>query len=627
MSSHSIAQTNIVVNEDDKTLEWSNIGFTVDIKDEKKNIVKKVLLSSNSGIVHGGQIIGIMGGSGAGKSTLLNCLSGRIGKGTLQGKVLFNGEPRNPKFWSSQCSFVEQDDILYTNLTVMETLTYCALLRLPYKMSYEDKMKRVESVIMDLGLDGCRNVRIGNAEAKGISGGERKRVVVAIELISNPDVLFLDEPTSGLDAFTAINLIKTLKTFAINYNVVMIMTIHQPRTDILECLDKILLLSMGKTIWYGRVEKSLDHFASLGFEIPLNTNPSDYFSDISTLDQRTSELKEKSLKRITLFQEAWNKEVSYSLTLSNFKQDMSNLSEWSSPMYYEVFVLLRRAMLDVIRDKATLGATLGQGIFITLVMGFLFFRLPLTASGIQDRLGFLFFICINQTFGIVMPSINVFTDQKLIIKRERAAGTYRSFSAFFAKFLSTLPLTYAGSLLLSIPIYWMVGLQADVYKYLTFIVIVLVQSHTANALGLMIGSFVPSARVGRIIAPLVVVIFLIFGGQFLNLDNVPVSLRWIQYISFISYSNKALSQNEFNGLTFDCSQGPGGLCSSNGSAVLSATGLDNIWLWHCVIINVAISFSYFLIGAICFSKTTAPMLRLESDVDSKIKSVNKVRSF
>ena len=228
-----------------------------------------------------------------------------------------------------------------------------------------------------------------------------------------------------------------------------------------------------------------------------------------------------------------------------------------------------------------------------------------------------------------MPTIIVFPDQKLIIKRERAAGTYRSFSAFFSKFLSTLPLTYAGSLLLSVPIYWMVGLQADVYKYLTFIVIVLVQSHTANALGLMIGSFVPSAKVGQILAPMIIVVFLIFGGLLLNLDKVPVSLRWIQYLSFISYSNKALAQNEFNGLSFDCPLGPAGQCSRcvpNGSDVLSGSGIDNIWLWYCVIINLAMSFGYFIIGAVCFSKTTAPLLRLEPDSNSKAEPT-KVDSF
>ena len=191
--------------------------------------------------------------------------------------------------------------------------------------------------------------------------------------MTDPDILFLDEPTSGLDAFTAINLIKTLKKIAVMHKTIVIMTIHQPRTDILECLDKILLLSMGKTVWYGKTDNALTHFAKLGYKIPENTNPSDFFSDISTLDQRTPELKEKSTERINLFQKAWQEKMIHSplssrndLNGSNFKS--SEKEAWPSPMYYEIFTLLRRAMLDVIRDKAILGATLGQAIFLTVLI-------------------------------------------------------------------------------------------------------------------------------------------------------------------------------------------------------------------------------------------------------------------
>jgi hypothetical protein len=228
-----------------------------------------------------------------------------------------------------------------------------------------------------------------------------------------------------------------------------------------------------------------------------------------------------------------------------------------------------------------------------------------------------------------MPTINVFPDQKIIIKRERAAGTYRAFSGFFSKFISTLPLVYAGSLLLSIPIYWMVGFQKVAEKYLTFILIILVQSHTANALGVSIGSFVPSARVGQVIAPLVVVIFLIFGGQFVNLDNVPNSLKWIQYLSFIAYSNKALAQNEFYGLNFSypCPNNASNTCNTSGADAMKLYALDTPTLWYCVLINFGLSIAFTIIGAIGFAKTTAPLFRLSSDAPSKSKSVDNKEGF
>lgn len=167
------APATVVDIPQEKSFTWENVGITVQLK-QGKTKVDKVLLSSNSGEVHGGEVIGIMGGSGAGKSTLLNCLSGRVGPGKLEGLNHFNGALRDPAFWRTQCAFVEQDDLMFANLTVLETLQYSALLRLPYSMSSEEKFKKVENIIMELGLDGCRNVRIGSTEAKGISGRKKK---------------------------------------------------------------------------------------------------------------------------------------------------------------------------------------------------------------------------------------------------------------------------------------------------------------------------------------------------------------------------------------------------------------------------------------------------------------------
>ena len=230
------------------TLTWRNLGFSVPVKKTKKD---KVILSECSGEVQSGQVVAIMGGSGAGKSTLLNILSGRLGKGKLTGEILVNGAKRDPGNWKKQCAFVEQDDLLFRNLSVTETLRYSAMLRLPRSVSLAEKRLRVEQIIMQLGLNSCRDTKIGDAQNKGISGGERKRVSIGVELITEPDILFLDEPTSGLDAFNAFNVIENLKNLAMEQSKIIVLTIHQPRTDILELFDKIILLSIGKPVWFG----------------------------------------------------------------------------------------------------------------------------------------------------------------------------------------------------------------------------------------------------------------------------------------------------------------------------------------------------------------------------------------
>jgi ABC-type multidrug transport system permease subunit len=197
-------------------------------------------------------------------------------------------------------------------------------------------------------------------------------------------------------------------------------------------------------------------------------------------------------------------------------------------------------------------------------------------AGVQNRIGYLFFICINSTFGFVMPIISIFPIQRNIMKRERAAGTYRASSAYIAKAISSVPLIIIGVLILVIPSYWMIGLQPFAEQYFIYAGVILVHALTANALGLAIGAAglflksnfpVPNVAIGNILAPLIIVIFILFGGQLINLSTLTPVLAWIQYISPIAYSNKALAQNEFTGLVFTCDESSS-ICYDTGEQVL-----------------------------------------------------------
>ena len=236
--------------------------------------------------------------------------------------------------------------------------------------------------------------------------------------------------------------------------------------------------------------------------------------------------------------------------------------------------------------------------------------MPLNQAGVQNRIGVFFFLCINLTFGNVMPTIGVFPEQRQIIKRERASGSYRASSAYLAKFVSSLPLVLTGALLMAIPVYWMLGLTNNESEYFTFICITVVHAMAANSLGLMISSFVPNAKVGQILGPLIIIVFLLFGGQLVNLDTVSPVFRWIQWLSIITYSNKAYNQNEFIGLTFSCS-GPSTQCYTTGEQVLEAFGLLNPSLWYCVLINCCLMIAFTFLGFLFFSRTSAPLLRLQ----------------
>ncbi|KAL2917532.1 hypothetical protein HK105_202815 [Polyrhizophydium stewartii] len=592
---------------------WANVSYEVLVPKTKEY---KTLLHGMYGEIQAGEVVAIMGGSGAGKSTLLNTLAGRIGPGRLSGDILVDGAPRDAATWRLQCAFVEQDDVMFRNLSVLETLTYSANLRLPSSMPKSEKAERVERVIASLGLNGCRDTWIGDELTRGISGGERKRVSIGIELVTDPQILFLDEPTSGLDAFNSLNIISTIKDVAVKQKKIVLMTIHQPRTDIINLFDKLILLSMGKTIWFGSTQGALENFSRLGYQLPDQTNPSDFFMDIMTLDQRSEELRNLSRARIEKFVSAYeeirkqtHKEIATSQAARATLGKLSRV-QWPSSWTGELATLLQRNAVDLSRDKATLGASLGQSVFLFIVIGFIFFKLSADTGGVQSRVGLLFFICINQTFGVVMPTISVFPIQRIIIRRERAGGSYRSSSAYIAKVISSLPLPLIGCLVFGIPVYWMTGLQAQVNKFFTFVCILLIHAFSANALGLMIGAGVPDVRVGLIIGPLINIIFILFGGQLVNLDKVPVVLRWIQWVSIISYTNKALNQNEFYGLTLaPCS--PGGMCYSSGELVVSSFSLNSPSLWMSAGSNLIIAFGFYFIGYLLFDRTSRPLLRLK----------------
>jgi ABC-type multidrug transport system ATPase subunit len=459
------------------SFSWENVDYSV----KEKNGMKQIL-HNLSGEVHSGQTVAILGGTGAGKTTLLNVLAGRIGSGSISGEILFKNAPRQLETWKKDCAYVEQEDVLHTNLTVEETLSYAAYFRLPTTMTEDAKKQRVEDVIMDLGLNGCRNTVIGNSWVRGISGGEKKRVSIGQELVTIPQILFLDEPTSGLDSFTAFNIVETVKKIAVKQNKIVVMTVHQPRTDIIEMFDKILILSAGRTMWFGSTQNALKHFSDLGYPIPPNTNPSDFFLDIVTLDQRNEELKSKSTERIEFFARKWSErnEAKSVRVLDGGGPPLEVLSRES--LWFRDFVtLFGRDLKLVVRDKYHLIAVLAQTAVMVVVLGGLFWNSGSGASGIQNKVGVLFFLCINLTFTIIMPIVALLPLERTITRRERSAGAYSVVSAFLSRWLTSIPLSLLLALALSIPIYYMVGFENNSAKFLKYLLAL-----TVHGLNLML---------------------------------------------------------------------------------------------------------------------------------------------
>ncbi|KAL3132535.1 hypothetical protein ABBQ32_009078 [Trebouxia sp. C0010 RCD-2024] len=233
------------------------------------------------------EVLALMGPSGSGKTTLLSIMGSRAQSAMRRtGAITFNGQKLNKRF-KRQLGFVMQDDLLYESLTVYETLYYAAMLRLPQHMDHNAKTDRVDTVIAALGLVSCKDTIIGGFFRKGISGGERKRASIGHELLINPSILLLDEPTSGLDSTTAMHLLQLLRQLSQGGRAI-VTTIHQPSSRLYQQLDKLLLLSQGHALYYGRGDLADDFFDKLGYRLPYRVNVADFILDLASADVYTA---------------------------------------------------------------------------------------------------------------------------------------------------------------------------------------------------------------------------------------------------------------------------------------------------------------------------------------------------
>jgi ABC-type multidrug transport system ATPase subunit len=244
---------------------------------------RRKVLNGVTGGFRSGRVTAVMGPSGCGKTTLISALSNRLGLGTrVIGRTFINGSPESSTALHDVMGFVPQDDIMYEDLTVKENLLYCCQLRADPSMSRAEQRQHVNRVIDSLGLFPSRHSLIGSTEDRGISGGQRKRVNVGMELTSKPLVLFLDEPTSGLDSTTSAELMQYLHRLTAT-GLTIAAVIHQPRIEVFLGVDDVIFLGRGgRVAYYGSARDAVQYFTEQGFPFEPTVNPADRILDIIT---------------------------------------------------------------------------------------------------------------------------------------------------------------------------------------------------------------------------------------------------------------------------------------------------------------------------------------------------------
>lgn len=605
-STSSECHSRVISRRPSEALEVSWNDITVKFGDKK-------LLHGISGSVQG-KFMAIMGGSGSGKTTLLNYLARRMQRKTMsaEGVSQLNGAEYSRATLKQVAGYVVQDDLLFGNLTVEETLMYAAKLRLPAEVTKEEREGLVEEAMKKLGLLHCRNSIIGDELKRGVSGGERKRVCVAVELIMSPNVLMLDEPTSGLDSASALSLCQTLKELASSGSCTVICTIHQPQTKIFNLFDELIVLNRGLILYQGPAQDVIEHYTQAGLPCPPYTNPADHILDVITYtgDCDEAQIRHNQALLMDCMKQKHKKNVQENVKEVMNEEDIREISSrelWRPPKvkrvpwFQQFLVLTRRAFMDNVRNRTVVIAQIAQNIILALLIGFAFYQIGDGQESVVKRRPVLFFCAINQgVFGSLIV-INSFPSERKIILRERAAGSYYVSAYYMAKIVSDAVLQVSSPIVFSCIVYWIIGLQAQAGKFFVFMAFMVLCSLAATSIALFISAVCRTTTLAVSVLPMALEIARLFGGFFLAPINLPKYFVWLDALSYAKYTYVGVALNELRGLALTCTaaqrQKAGGVCPvPNGEFTIKELGLNELTIGSCAGILIVMIF-VFRVGA------------------------------
>lgn len=560
------------------SLRWSGIGLTV--KPSKPSLLERIfrpklmkawkeaeprrLLEHIPGHVSPGQMLGIMGESGAGKTLLLRVLAGKIQSGQqVEGKLLVNGHYRLKRGWDRKVSYQPTGDLASGNLTVRETIRFSAKIKLPRSQhTFEQLEAFADELVGAVGLGHCADTR-----CRFLSTGERRRLSLAEELAGQRKLLCLDEPTSGLDGSTALALTRLLRHLAQRYSLTIICVVHQPRAEVLELYDKLLLLARGRCMFFGPLDMCLSHFESVsGISPDPKDNPADYLMDMIARDRCSSTARMDSEKRYRAIRNSW-----VASGIGDFQGPDEEpegvqtvelpTDEWPNSNWTEFTLLLSRYMLEEFRDVKGCLCFFLLFLALGLLHGFLYFQLTLdNFGGFQSRLGtpikYYFIlvvlgVCV-AVFSVPMTLISghvagVFFEEARLLKSELHSRTFRLQNALNARLVAVLPVPLLTMTVFGIVLYYLSGLRTDSFTYLLiFLGFIWLSLLTVLLLGVML-AYLSIPLLGVYLG----MGFFAVCGLPVRIPDITPILSWLRFVSPAYYSIQGTAQSECSGLQFN----------------------------------------------------------------------------
>ncbi|KAK9016346.1 hypothetical protein V6N11_078847 [Hibiscus sabdariffa] len=610
---------------------------------DSNGVNAKILLNEISGEAREGEIMAVLGASGSGKSTLIDALANRIAKDSLKGTLTLNGEVLESRLLRVISAYVMQDDLLFPMLTVEETLMFSAEFRLPRSLSKTKKKGRVQALIDQLGLRSAAKTVIGDEGHRGVSGGERRRVSIGIDIIHDPIVLFLDEPTSGLDSTSAFMVVKVLQRIAQSGSIV-IMSIHQPSYRILNLLDRLIFLSHGNTVYAGSPEMLPSFFAEFGHPIPEKENKTEFALDLireleetpggtkglvefnKSWQARKNQRNGFSVRSNLSLKDAISASISKGKLVSGATNDSnltSSVPTFANPLWIEMIVIAKRSMLNSRRMPELFGIRLGAVVVTGIILATMFWKLDNSPKGAQERLGFFAF-AMSTTFYTCAEAIPVFLQERYIFMRETAYNAYRRSSYVLAHSLMSIPSLIILSMAFAAITFWAVGLAGGLAGFFFFFLTIFASFWAGSSFVTFLSGVVSHVMLGFTVVVAILAYFLLFSGFFISRDRIPLYWIWFHYISLVKYPYEAVLQNEFDDGTKCFVRGvqmfdntplgsvplpvklrllqsmsgvlgvniTGSTCVTTGKDLLVQQGITDINKWNCLWIIIAWGFFF-----------------------------------
>ncbi|XP_036327733.1 LOW QUALITY PROTEIN: ATP-binding cassette sub-family G member 1 [Rhagoletis pomonella] len=538
-------------------LQFRNVSY---IAKQNKKLVN--ILHDVCGEFKSGRLTAVFGPSGAGKTSILNVLSGFKASG-VSGKFTFNDKERNLLAFRKSSCYIPQDFALLDLLTVQETMNDSADLKLPTKIVTSEKQKIIDDILMILNMDKCRHRLVRN-----LSGGERKRLSIAIELVTNPPVMFFDEPTSGLDSVASLQVINYLRRLALE-NRIIVCVVHQPSSRLIKLFDDVIVMSRGQVLYSGAEREMIPTFETAGFAFPNYYNPADFALEISSEEhnEKISNLIERNKERFCGLvhdpnENAGINEKSKILINSNshtaIELQSANESECGQishehcrftptrlrtevGIWRQLIVLTRRSLRTMSRNLIAVQLRVVMHVIVSALVGAVFWDIGNDGARVLTNISCIFFIIMFIFFGNAMPSILSCPQETAVFIREYLNGWYSLRAYYVSMLTSDIPMLFICPTLFTTIIYFMTSQPDDMARFAMCWGISLILAIVGHLMGLAFGSTF-DIQMAILLVPGVAIPFMIFSGFFIRIHELSLFFRPLCDISFYRYTMEALMQ-------------------------------------------------------------------------------------